>query len=156
MNNNANNNNNNRSIITNEQKWTAVGLLGAIGSAFYLNNRVKPGYILTSAIGFGLGTASSVGFYRVADLMKNGTVQRNQFGRGALAGSALFCALMSVNIIPLVVSELPKTDLFKETNQSVILPLLLLWTLVGFFQNRANTLETIADEPDDANKLLIK
>lgn len=132
--------------ITSQQKWTSAGLLGAIGFAFVLSNRIPAPYVLTATIGFGAGTSLAVGFYRVAELFKNGRPESNQFGKGGMAGIALFCSLMSFNVIPTVITELPQTVMFKDVNTSLLLPLMIISGLVGFFQNRANTLEGLVDE----------
>jgi hypothetical protein len=148
----SNNNNTNNGgqrkndTITSEQKLSALGLLGAVAAAFFLGNRIPIPYILVGSVGFGTGTSVSVGFYRVANLLKNGKAEKNKFGKGTLAGLAIFCSLMSFNAIPSIVWDLPNSDFFKGVNQNFMIPLLVASGVVGFFQNRANTLESIVDE----------
>ena len=139
----------NRENVSSEQKWTSFGLIGAVGAAFWLSNKIASPYVMTGAVAFGAGTAASVGFYRVASLMKNGRAERNKFGRGALAGSALFCALLALNTIPDLLSKLPETTYYKEAgvNQSFLFPIALAAGIGGFLQNRANTLENM-NAPD--------
>jgi len=143
---NKNNNQHKNDAITSEQKLSALGLLGAVAAAFFLGNRVPIPYILVGSVGFGTGTSVSVGFYRVANLLKNGKAEKNKFGKGTLAGLAIFCSLMSFNAIPSIVWDLPNSEFCRGVNQGFMIPLLIVSGVVGFFQNRANTLESIADE----------
>ena len=136
----------NSNDLTNQQKLTAFGLLSAVGLAFYMGNNVPVQYTLIGSIGFGIGTSLSVGFYRVANLMKSGRAEQNKFGNGFLAGSSIFCALMSLNIVPQISNVLIKSETFKNTNEAYMLPLLVFMGLVGFFQNRANTLTSIIND----------
>lgn len=127
--------------LTSQQKLTAFGLMGTIGSAFLLSNKVPAPYVLLGAVGFGMGTSMSVGYYRVANLIKNGRSEETKFGEGMFAGLAIFASLMTVNSLPFLVNVLAKSEPFADVNEGLIVPIVGLTALAGFLQNRSNLLE---------------
>lgn len=132
--------------ITNEQKLTTLGLLGATAAAVLCTDQIPSEVIVTGAIAFGTGVAISNGFYRVAELLKNGKSEKNEFGKGALAGISLFCGLMGLKSIPYVLNTLT-TQPFMMTPQGVWVNL-GIFGLAGFLQNRNAFLSFVDEEAE--------
>jgi hypothetical protein len=130
--------------ISYEQKTTAAGILGTTALAFLFSDRIPADYIVAGAISFGTGVAMSNGFYRVAELLKNGKAESNQFGKGLLAGLSLFCGLVGVKSIPYICKMLTKAP-FSLNTQSVLLAL-GIFGIIGFLQNRNSYLTFIENE----------
>jgi len=130
--------------ITGEQKLTTLGLLGATAGAVLCADQIPHELIVTGAIAFGTGVAISNGFYRVAELLKNGRSEKNEFWKGALAGISLFCGLMGLKSIPYVLKTLTATP-FTMTPQGVWLSL-GVFGLAGFLQNRNTFMSFVTEE----------
>ncbi len=121
-----------------------IGLLGATAVAVLCSDQIHSEVVITGAIAFGTGVAISNGFYRVAELLKNGKSEKNEFGKGALAGISLFCGLMGLKSVPYVLNTLT-TSPFTMTSHGVWLSL-GVFGLAGFLQNRNAFLSFVNEE----------
>jgi hypothetical protein len=139
-----------KSGVTSEQKLTAGGLLVAICAAFFVKGQVPTPYILVGSVGFGIGTAASVGYYRLCSLLKNGRAEHNKFGRGLLTGAAIFSSLLGSSAVPSILSDLSTTPMFNGIHYNSLVLLMIATGGLGFLQNRSNTLESLVDEARDA------
>jgi hypothetical protein len=124
--------------LTKEQATTAVGLIGTTCAAVYLTPLIPPSALLIGTISFGFGSALATTFYRVGDLMKNGKAESNSFGKGLLAGFALFCSLSALYTAPIAMSFAAGASTIAATNTitpSTAIIITGIATLVGLFQN---------------------
>jgi hypothetical protein len=120
--------------VTQGQKLTALGLLAPIAGAFLLSGNIDKNYIIPAAITYGMGSAVSSAYYRIAQLLKNGKSELNEFGKGAVAGVTVFCSLLGLNAMPHVYNILTG-DNFGMSAQSVLL-VGGAFTILGFLQHR--------------------
>ncbi len=126
-----------------QQKMTTLGLLGSVGSAFLLSDYIKSDYVIAGSVAFGTGVAISNGFYRVAELVKNGKPEKNEFGKGTLAGLSLFCGLIGMKAIPHMVKIFTQQPFSMDTN--TIFPTFVVFGIIGFLQNRNGFLQLVED-----------
>lgn len=82
--------------LTQEQIYTTVGLFSGIISAILLKDAIPIPLLLAMAVGYSIGSSTSVAIYRVAGLLKNGSTEQNAFGTGTLAGLAVAFGIISV------------------------------------------------------------
>lgn len=126
-----------------QRNMTTAGFLGLIFGGVYLLPKI-PGSVLSGALGsYGTGVAFATAFYRFRELMKDGTVAKNEFGDGAFAALGVLASIAAVNAIPYL-----RDSMVKELeNDSYILMIGVAGVVAGFFQARANMRDVINKEP---------
>lgn len=136
--------------ITGDQKLSTFGLLGATALAVLFSDNIPSDYVIAGAVGFGTGVAISNAFYRVAELLKNGKAEKNEFGKGTLAGVSLFCGLLGLKSIPYMLKTFTNSP-FKLSPEAFWLTLGALG-FAGFLQNRNAFLSFVTEESNEKNQ----
>lgn len=126
-----------------QQHLTALGLVGVVLAAPTVLSYLDDSYIKNGAIFYGLSAAVTVSFFRVANLLKDGTARENEFGQGLFAGIALFIATSAAQIIP---------NIFKEMAEEQGLPLALTIacgsSIAGFMQSKESFVSLLEEQRD--------
>jgi hypothetical protein len=130
--------------ITDSQKLTAFGLMGSVGLAFFATDYINKDYTFLAASLFGAGAAISTAYYRIAELLKNGRPEENEFGKGTIAGLTLLSSLITVNAMPYMYNVLTG-EKFKLP-PGAVLTVGGIALVAGFFQTRNSYLKYLREE----------
>jgi len=123
-----------RDNITTSQRLTAAGILGVIAATTLGRGIIAPQAVITSSVGYGIGSSAAVGLFRLADLMKNGNAESNKMGSGIMAGLAIAFGMTAIQTVPDILSG----DYINGLSKSTMVISGLVGIVAGYLQSRSS------------------